>query len=164
MTHADRCVLHYGKCKLTVPNSKVDNVATFYSASGFKKIKGIREQTLTTKQLKLMTQDEAGLRCEVAIAGNTSRRLWSLRSRLPISKEQAELEAKMYQRINEQSRIDFSGLGGTDNLHQETQEGFKHSYYQMQTNGEGNVQGKGKDLHSRASTLILRMDCPKDES
>jgi len=74
-----------------------------------------------------MTQDEAGLRCEVAMAGNASRRLWSLRSGLPISKKQAELEAKMYQRKNEQSRVDFSGLGGTDNIHQETQEEFKHS-------------------------------------
>ena len=33
-----------------------------------------------------------------------------------------------------------------------------------QMNGEGNAQGKGKDLHSRASTLIIRMDWPKDES
>ena len=108
-THTDRFIMHYEKCKLTVPISKVDNVATFYSASGFKKVKGIREQTLTTKQLKLITQDEAGLRCEIAMTGNTSRRLWSLRSGLPISKKQAELEAKMYQRKNEQSRIDFSG-------------------------------------------------------
>jgi len=74
-----------------------------------------------------MIHDEVKLRCEVALAGNASRRLWSLRSGLPISKKQAELEAKIQKRKNEQPQIDFSGLGGTDNLHQETEVEFKHS-------------------------------------
>jgi len=107
-THADRCVLQYGECKLTVPISNVDNVATFYSTSGFKKVKETRKQTLTTKQAQLMIHDEVKLRCEVALAGNTSRKLWSLRSGLPISRKQAEFEAKMQKRKNEQPRIDFS--------------------------------------------------------
>ena len=74
-----------------------------------------------------MIHDEVKLRCEVALAGNTTRRLWSLRSGLPISKKKAELEAKMQKQKNEQPRIDFSGLGSTDNLHQETEVEFKHS-------------------------------------
>ena len=126
-THADKCVLHYGKSKLTVSISKADNVATFYSTSGFNKIKEIQRQTLTTKRVQLMNHEEVELRCEVALTRNPSRRQWSLRSGLPISKRQAELEAKMQQQKSDQTRVDFSGLGGTNNLHHETQAEVKHS-------------------------------------
>ena len=126
-THADKCVLHYGKSKLTVPISKTDNVATFYSTSGFNKIKEIQRQKLTIKQAQLMNHEEVELRCEVALSRNSSRRQWSLRSGLPMSKKQADLEAKMQGRKSEQPRIDFSGLGSTINLHQETQAEIKHS-------------------------------------
>ena len=126
-THADICVLHYRKSKLTVPISKADNVTTFYSTSGFNKIKEIQRQTLTTKQVQLMNHEEVELRCEVALSRNSPRRQWSLRSGLPISKRQAKLEATMQKRTSEQPRIDFSGLGSTNNLHHETQAEIKHS-------------------------------------
>ena len=122
-THADRCVLHYGKSKLTIPISKTDNVATFYSTSGYNKIK----ERLTTKQVQLMDHEDVELRCEVALSRNSPRRQWSRRSGLPISKRQAKLEAKMQKRTSEQPRIDFSGLGSTNNLHHETQAEIKHS-------------------------------------
>ncbi len=74
-----------------------------------------------------MNHEEAELRCEVALIRSPSRRQWSLRSGLPISKKQAALEAKMQKRKNDQPRIDFSGLGGTNNLHHKTQAKVKHS-------------------------------------
>ena len=43
-THSDRCVLHYCGKKLTVPIGMHDNVATFYTSSGFKTVGGKETQ------------------------------------------------------------------------------------------------------------------------
>ena len=120
-THADRCVLHYGLSKL----SKIDNVATFFTTPGFKKIKRIKKDNLITNHIKAKDDDEDTLRCEVAIAGNSPRRYWSIRSGLPISKKQAQREEIMYQNKHDQTRMDLSGLDSTDDLHRETQGEYK---------------------------------------
>ena len=125
-THADRCVLHYGTSKLTVPIGKVDNVATFYSTSGFKKIGRYKRNSLQSNRERLMDNTESVLRCEVAIARPSLRRLWSRESGLPISKRQAKIEAKRLQQKVDNTMIDFGGMGVKGDEHYETQETLKH--------------------------------------
>ena len=124
-THADKCVLHYGRSKLTVPISKVDNVATFYSAPGFKGISKYRKEALISNQMKT-DGGEDELRCEVAVATSSKRRFWSLKSGLPMSKRQAMIEEKSSRKLKD-NRIDFGGLESSDAYHHETQEEMKHA-------------------------------------
>ena len=74
-----------------------------------------------------MEMNDDVLRCEVAVASSSPRKLWSSASGLPMSKKQAKMEEDKVRRKNEQTRIDFGGLGRVDDHHFETQEERKHN-------------------------------------
>ena len=86
-THSDRCVLHYCGRKLTVPIGRLDNVATFYTSSGFKTINRMRKDPLAPKKKRSKGMKDDVLLCEVLVASSSSRKLWSSTSGLPVSKK-----------------------------------------------------------------------------
>ena len=59
--------MHWGRYKLTVPISKQDNVATFYSISGYKKIKQCKKSDLVAKQVLMSRSKDEGMCCEVKV-------------------------------------------------------------------------------------------------
>ena len=68
---------------MTVPISKQDNVATFYSVSGYMKLKMSKKSDQVAKQVLLSRSKDEGMYCEVLINEVKLRRYWLVGSIRP---------------------------------------------------------------------------------
>merc|ERR1712070_294894 len=77
VTYSNKCTMHWGKYTLTVPISKHDNVATFYSVPGYRNVRTKKKIDIVANQVRILQSKPSGMCCEVIVNGAKHRRYWS---------------------------------------------------------------------------------------
>ena len=67
VTYSNKCTMHWGKYTLTVPISKHDNVATFYSVPGYRKVRTKKKIDVVANQVRILKSKPIGTCCEVIV-------------------------------------------------------------------------------------------------